>query len=164
MRKLRIYLDTSVIGDYDTPEDSERGVLTKQFFQHVQEFSEDYELFISPIVEYELSLCQEPKQSILIGFLAELDCTWLGENQEAMALAEAYIKQRVLGQKHARDLTHIAYAVLARCDYIVSWNFKHMANAKTMSRVNMFNQANNYCSVNIVPPFVITGENPYEYT
>ena len=162
MRKLRIYLDSSVIGDFDTPEDSERGTLTKEFFRHVQEFPDDYELLISPVVAAEVNACWEPKLSILIDFLENLDCTWLPENQEAMDLAETYVQHGVFGQKHIRDLTHIAYAVLARCDYIVSWNFKHLVNAMTMSRVNLFNQANNYCGVNIVPPFVITGENPYE--
>ena len=73
-----------------------------------------------------------------------------------------YVQHGVMGQKHIRDLTHIAYTVLARCDYIVSWNFKHLVNAQTMSRVNLFNQTNNYCGVNIVSLFIITGKNPYE--
>jgi hypothetical protein len=53
---------------------------------------------------------------------------------------------------------HIAYATIARCDFIISWNFKHFVNPKTIVRVRYVNTVNNYQTPSILSPLDIIGE------
>ena len=156
MRRLRLYLDTSVIGDFDA--DTERGATTREFFQHVVEREDEYGLYISPVGVTEIENTPEPTLSRLVDIIYRHDISVLPDNEDALILADLYVKAGVLAKKHIRDLTHIAFAVVYRCDYVVSWNMKHFVKAKTISGVHAVNLMNNYASPFIVIPTVILGD------
>ena len=67
-------------------------------------------------------------------------------------LAEEYIKNGVLSENRLADCLHIAFAVVNNCDIIVSWNFKHLVNVKTINKVKVVNAINHYKEISIVPP------------
>ncbi|GHT18988.1 hypothetical protein FACS1894189_7450 [Planctomycetales bacterium] len=69
-----------------------------------------------------------------------------------------YVQKEVLSEKHKDDLAHVAYAVVSRCDYVVSWNMKHLVKDRTMRRVNSVNADYRYPNIVIVTPQFITGE------
>jgi predicted nucleic acid-binding protein len=58
----------------------------------------------------------------------------------------------VLSQANIDDLRHVAYAVVSRCDYVVSWNMRHLANARTEIRVCRVNANENYAKISIITP------------
>ena len=59
----------------------------------------------------------------------------------------------------APDCLHIATAVVNDCDLIVSWNFKHLVNYKTISKVRVVNAINRYKEIGIVSPtMLVEGE------
>lgn len=159
MRKLKLYLDTSVISHIDVPHKPVEESATRAFFRYIKEHADEYELCISPVAFFEIHNCPEPKRTVLFDFLDKLHFVELNETEDVLNLADLYIVQGVLGVKHRRDLTHIAYAVASECDYIISWNFEHFVNHRTIQRVNAVNLVNNYRSVEIVIPPIITGEN-----
>lgn len=72
-----------------------------------------------------------------------------------MELTEKYLKYGVLKEKSRDDLRHIALAVLAECDYIVSWNFKHFVNMKTITKVQAINKLLGYNEITIIPPLML---------
>ena len=162
MRKLKLYLDTSVISNVDAPHVPVEEAVTKAFFGFVQGQLDEYEMVISPVGVSEIDNCPEPKHSQLVTIIDQYNVLQLPFNQEALDLAEKYVNDGVLSPKHIRDLTHIAYAVVSRCDYIVSWNMKHFVKARTISRVHAVNSLNNYCSPFIVTPVVILGDKSHE--
>ena len=159
MRKLRLYLDTSVISDIDAPEDSQRGAITKEFFRIVTKETDDYELYISPVTLEEIHEASEEKQSLLIAFLKKLPHIEIPKNEAAENLAWIYVLENVLSENHIDDLTHVAYAVSMRCDYVISWNMKHLVNARTISRINEVNVIENCPKIFIATPIIVTGEN-----
>ena len=161
-RKIRIYIDTSVISMIDTPHVPEMEAITKDFFRLVAESPDKFELLISPVVIAEVANCPDEKRSKLQGLIDELQCILLPETTEVENLVDVFLSEKVLGQKHYRDLSHIAYAVVARCDYIVSWNFKHFVNFRTISRVSVIVKEYNYGGVFIVSPETFTGERYHE--
>lgn len=69
-----------------------------------------------------------------------------------MELTEKYLKYGVLTKKSRDDLRHIALAVIAECDYIVSWNYKHFVNIKTITKVQAVNKLLGYDEITILPP------------
>ena len=110
-------------------------------------------MFISPVTLDELRDAKtEEKRRASASFLETLTHTELPENEEAENLAWIYIIDEVMSEARLDDLRHVAYAVVARCDYVVSWNMRHLANAKTEIRVNRVNANENYTKISIVSP------------
>jgi hypothetical protein len=78
-------------------------------------------------------------------------------------LAAAYMAQKVVPAGFADDAQHVAVCAVARLDYLVSWNFKHLANVRRESGFNAVNVLQGYPSVRIVAPtFLIHGHEEKE--
>jgi hypothetical protein len=60
-------------------------------------------------------------------------------DEEALALADAYIHDGVVGIRHLVDAQHSAIATVERVDVLVGWNFKQIVN---LDRVHAFNAVN----------------------
>lgn len=163
-RKLKLYLDTSVISHIFAPHKPVEERITKQFFQFIENHHEEFALYLSGMVINELNSSPEPFWTIFSDFLAKLPYHLIDESIEAQELLESYRKEQVLEEKHLADLTHIANAVVARCDYIISWNRKHFVNVRTISLVNAVNQTNNFCGIFIVTPTFILGDTIDEFS
>lgn len=68
---------------------------------------------------------------------AQLDLTG-----EVAQLADQLLTRKVLPLKAARDAVHIAAATVHQMDYLLTWNFKHIANAHIRRMVDrVFRQA-----------------------
>ncbi len=117
----------------------------------------DVEIIISDLVLLELSRCKESKHAFLLNELAQLDYTFVKSTDEERNLARIYLQNGVLRQKSMDDLTHIAAAVLNECRYIVSWNFKHFVNPKTINTVNAVNLSLHLSQVAIFSPSIMLG-------
>jgi hypothetical protein len=79
-------------------------------------------------------------------------------NGEMEDLAAAYMAQKVVPTGYADDAQHVAVCSVARLDYLVSWNFKHLANVRRESGFNAVNVLQGYPLVRIVAPtFLIHG-------
>jgi len=63
------------------------------------------------------------------------DCSYLDITLEAVNLAERLIEQNAIPKQAAEDALHIAVATISGMDYLVTWNFKHIAN--TALRANL---------------------------
>ena len=153
MRKLKIYLDTSVISHLDAADVPDKQDDTRKLWEHIK--AGKYRAFISPAVVLELDDCSEPKRSGLAKQLRDIQYTELKANDEVLELAEQYLIAGILPPKSVRDRQHIAYACVYDCDMIVSWNFKHMVNYKTISGVRSVNALAGYKEMPIYTPTML---------
>jgi predicted nucleic acid-binding protein len=153
MKKPKIYLDTSVISHLDAPDTPDKQEDTRKLWKAIQ--GGEYEVFLSPAVMVELDECSEPKHSYLLDQLSEIEYTELQANDEVLELAAQYQNAGILPPKSARDRQHIAYACVYNCDMIVSWNFKHMVNVKTISGVKGVNALAGYKEMPIYTPTML---------
>ena len=131
--KLRVYIDTSVVGGYFDDEFEED---TKLFFERI--FKKDFLVYFSEISEAELSLApdfvKDLKKSI------PEDCyRYLDLDYDSRELAETYINEKILSKTSLDDAYHIAIATVNRLDVLVSWNFKHIVN---FDKIKLFNSVN----------------------
>lgn len=156
MRKLKVYLDTSVISHLQQEDVPEKMRETQELWAQFKE-RKDIEVVISDLVLREISKCSEPKLSFLLDELAQLDYTLASVTEDEKSLADIYLQNGVLREKSLDDLTHIAIATLNECRYIVSWNFKHFVNPKTIKAVNAINLSMNLSQVDIFPPSMMLG-------
>jgi predicted nucleic acid-binding protein len=134
--KLSIYLETSVIGAYLDNGDPFRRDLTIRWFEH--ELSE-YQAYSSILVQRELERIDEPYRTGYLKIIHGLDNLELSE--EVSILAEGYISRGIFHRKFIADAVHMALASFHKIDYLVTWNFGHLANVRKQARVRLFNTA-----------------------
>ena len=145
--KLSIYLETSAIGAYLDAGDPFRRDLTIRWFEH--ELSE-YRTFISVLVEREFERIDEPHRSGYMKIIEPLER--LEFSDEAAILAEGYISRGIFHRKFMADAFHVALASIHKMDYLVTWNFGHLANVRKQARIKLFNTAAGFFSPVIVTP------------
>ncbi len=56
-------------------------------------------------------------------------------DDDALILAEQLINTNALPQEAVEDALHIAVATVNGVDYLLTWNFKHIANATMRGRI-----------------------------
>ena len=142
MRKLKIYLDTSVISHLDQNDVPEKMEQTKKVWNILK--TGKYEVIISDLVLAEMNECKEPKKSILQEYLAQINYERIHINKETEEISNEIIEEGILNQKSFDDCLHIASAILSDCNIIVSWNFKHMVNVDTINGIRKITFAKRY--------------------
>ncbi len=145
--KLSLYLETSVIGAYLDNGDAFRRDLTIRWFEH--ELSE-YHPYTSILVQRELERIDEPHRTGYLKIIKDLDRLELAE--EVAILAEGYISRGIFHRKFLGDAIHVALASFHKIDYLVTWNFGHIANVRRQARIRLFNTAAGFFSPTIITP------------
>ena len=151
--KPKLYIENSIIS-YLTAEPSRdiitaaRQALTRQWWN---EKRLDYELYISEFVISEAIVGDSEmvtQRLQVIAGIAEVELT-----ETAAEFAEILVAEGPLPRKAALDALHIAVAVSGGIEYLLTWNFAHLANA------TMRNQIERKCrSKGYEPPIICTPE------
>jgi len=146
MKRLRIYVDTSVIGgcfDQEFQEDSRALINMAKTGEAC--------LLVSQLLVDELKDAPDYIQRIIIDVPGN-NVEAILFNMEALQLREAYLEAGVIGRNHAMDAHHVALATVARADVIVSWNFKHIVHFDKIRGFNAVNLREGYMPVEIRAP------------
>ena len=157
MKKLKIYLDTSIIGYLYQETQPEKMSETQKLWKQIK--NGVYEVVISDLLLVELS--NNPNEAIrnkLLRFLTEIEYKIVGITSETERLAVCIISQGILTQKNYGDCLHIATALINDCNLLVSWNFKHLVNIRTINGVRAISSLEGYRSIDIVPPTFLIQE------
>lgn len=153
MAKPKVYLENSFIG-YLTAELS-RDIVTvaRQQLSHQWWNNQRgrYELYISEFVTSEAAAgspkAAEKRLELLNG-IPEIELTEMDAD-----FAEALVQGGPLPRKAALDALHIAAAVSGGMDYLLTWNFKHLANATMRNQIERICRSRGY-----EPPIICTPE------
>jgi predicted nucleic acid-binding protein len=151
--KQSLYLETSVIGAYLDNGEPFRRDLTIRWWEHEMP---DYRAVVSPLVERELERVAEPHRSSYLNLIASLEQAELTE--EATILAEGYVSRGIFHRKYIADALHVAIASVHKVDYLVTWNFGHLANVRRQARIRLFNTAAGFYVPMIVTPEFLVSE------
>lgn len=149
--KPKVYLETSVIS-YLTARAS-RDILIAANHQVTQEWWQErrpsFDIYVSELVAQEASAgdseAAAKRQQALV------DCTFLDIVPDVIQLAERLIEQNAIPKQAVEDALHIAIATVNGMDYLVTWNFKHIANAAMRANVELVCRLNGY-----EPPVICT--------
>ena len=115
-----------------------------------------YRSVVSPLVSSELSRLKEPHRSSYLKLISNLEQVDLTE--EAAILAEGYIARGIFHRKYIADALHVAIASFHKIDYLVTWNFGHLANVRRQARIRLFNTAAGFYVPMIVTPEFLVSE------
>ena len=156
MAKLKIYLDTSFISHLQQNDVPEKVAATQKIWNNI--VAGKYEVFISDVVIKELLDADETRRDYMVSHLSDIDYHLIAVGDKEFAFAKKIIDAGVLRPKSYDDSQHIAAAVSAGCDVIVSWNFKHLANVKTNMGVRVITVAEGYKDIIICSPMALLEE------
>ena len=120
MKKLRVYVDASVIYGAPSNEFSQDSKLFWEAFRNGE-----FVLVVSDVLIAEI---KRAPQNIRDRFnaLPESQIEQVVSTSESNKLASQYITENVVGTSNLDDCRHIALATICKADAFVSWNFKHM--------------------------------------
>lgn len=142
----RYYIDTSVFGGYF---DSEFEETTKKLFGQIDR--QGIKILFSELTRNELVNAPD-KVKDFVNSLPDDIFEAIEITDEALDLADLYIKENVVGQTNREDCIHIALATLNRADVLVSWNFKHIVNLSRIRGYNSVNLKTGYPTIEIRSP------------
>ena len=134
MKKLKLYIETSVWNFLFADDAPEKKRETQRFFDEIQ--SGDYELFVSEMVIAEIKRASSSVSEKLMKKVEELETEELEVTDEVRELTHKYAAANLLPEKAFDDLVHVAVATVNNMDFLVSWNLKHIVKVKTIVGVN----------------------------
>ena len=146
LKKLNLYIDTSVIGGYFDVEFEKE---TKILFESI--LNNEFHVIYSSITEDELIKAPEKVRSLLNSIPNE-NKTKIELTEEAVQLGDTYITENVVGKTSREDCFHIALATIYKADILVSWNFKHIVNIVRIRGYNAVNIKLGYAEIDIRSP------------
>lgn len=146
-------MDTSVISHLMQDDVPEKMADTLQLWELFREGV--YDVYLSTVTLEEVSVCPEPKRSQLKEYMAQISYTALDITNEVLSIAQKIIDLGVLAQKSYDDCQHIGAAVVNECDCIISWNFKHIVNIKTIHGIRAITNLEGYKNIDILSPTVL---------
>jgi predicted nucleic acid-binding protein len=150
MKKLRVYIDTSVIAGCL---DDEFSLESNQLMEAIKQ--EKFILLMSDIIVSELINAPQSVKDILLS-IPQRVIEVVKITPEVLQLMDAYINEGVVTSKSINDATHVAAATIARADPIISWNFKHIVRLDKMKGYNQINLLNGYGILTIISPLEVT--------
>ncbi len=156
MAKLRVYVETTIPSFYydrrSTPDIVVRREWTRLWWAGARA---RYELVTSPAVLDELA-----------GGPPERNLEWLELLQDlplvpiipAIAeIVQAYIRHKVMPRDPAGDALHLALASYHKCDFLLTWNCQHLANANKFGHVRRVNALLGLFVPSLVTPLELLG-------
>lgn len=160
--KPKVYLETSIISYLTARPSSDIITAGHQLttFKWWENHRREFELFISDLVISEISKGDPNMIKARLKLIQPIPS--LKITKAAILLSEKIMERKVLPEKAAADASHIAIATASGIDYLLTWNCKHIANAKIFPRIYEICRENGYQPALICTPNELLGEYDYE--
>ena len=94
-----------------------------------------FDLLISQLVREEAAVGDPGASRARLDALASL--TALAAPMEARELARRLVDAGAVPERAARDAMHVAIAAVHNVEFLVTWNFRHIANAVARPRIEL---------------------------
>ena len=155
--KPRVYVETSVPSFYHetrtAPEMVARRNWTRQWWDGRRHA---YEVVTSEPVLDELAAGDYPGREQVLALANTLPC--LPVEFSIAEIVQAYIEHQVMPQDPLGDGLHLALASYHKCDFLVTWNCLHLANANKFGHIRRVNAMLGLFVPALVTPLELLGE------
>ena len=156
MQKPRVYVETSIPSFYHelrtTPAVVARRDWTRQWWDDAPA---KYELLTSPAVINELSAGIPERSELRLSLIRDLPL--LPIEQAITEIAATYVQQKVMPADPTGDALHLAIASFHKCDFLVTWNCAHIANANKFGHIRRVNSMLGLFVPALVTPLELLG-------
>jgi len=136
----RVYIETTIPSFYHTKRAAAEMVARRNWTREWWDQRRHcYELVTSAAVLEELMEADDPQRTEMVEMMHEV--TVLGEQAAVYEIVETYIERHVMPDDPTGDALHLAFASFFKCDHLVTWNCKHLANASKFPHIRVVNTA-----------------------
>jgi predicted nucleic acid-binding protein len=133
-----IFIETTIPSFYHEvrkePEMIARRNWTREWWDSQREH---YQLVTSIAVIEELERGDYPNKEQILSLVADIPL--LSINTEIHDIVETYIRRKLMTADILGDALHLATASFHGCDFLLTWNCKHLANANKFSHIRRLN-------------------------
>jgi hypothetical protein len=153
----RVYIETTIPSFYHEvrtePEMLARRAWTREWWDV---YRSDFELVTSEAVLDELENGEFPQKGDALALMQGVPLLEIGE---AIAeVVDAYIKHHLMPADPIGDALHLALASFHRCDFLLTWNCRHLANANKFAHIRRVNGILGLFVPSLVTPLELLGE------
>jgi len=141
----------------DEPEMVARHDWTRQWWDRVRA---DCELMTSPPVVDELERGDFPSREECLRLIAPLPL--LAVEPPVLEIVQSYIARQVMPKNPVGDALHLALGSYHRCDFLVTWNCRHLANANKFEHIRRVNTMLGVFVPALVTPLELLGDDDDE--
>jgi predicted nucleic acid-binding protein len=157
MAKLRAYVETTIPSFYHevrtSPDIVARRDWTRQWWR---EAPDRYELVTSPAVLDELAGGLPERGAIRLNLVQDLPLLPI---EPAIAeIVQTYIAYKLMPADPGGDAMHLALASYHKCDFLVTWNCRHLANANKFGHIRRVNTMLGLFVPALVTPLELLGD------
>ncbi len=154
--RLKLYLDTSVLGALTDPGSEGRLVATRRVLEGLAKGL--WEGYISPLVLEEVERAPKTARETIAEELRKGFLTLLEESAESVRLSQIYVSAGAFPADYEDDARHVAIATTNDIRVIISWNFRHMVNIERKQKINSVNLREGLPLVDLVSPWEVSYE------
>ena len=155
--KQKVYIETSIPSFYNEERTEPEAIVRKEWTRKWwNNYRDQYFLVTSPAVLDELSNCKEPKRKRALDLIRELPL--LSIESEILEIVQTYIMHKVMPDDPVGDALHLALASFHKCDFLLTWNCKHLANANKFNHIRRVNVMLGLYIPLLVTPLELLGE------
>jgi len=133
--KKKVYIETSIVSYLTARPSRDLVIAARQEITHElwQVLQKQYEIYISALVIQEASRGDENATKKRLSILANIPV--LEISPDAQALARGLIVDNAIPSDYEEDALHIAIASTSGIDVLLTWNFSHINNAFTKTKI-----------------------------
>lgn len=91
------------------------------------------------------------------GLIILKDVELLEINTDVIQIADVYVQQKVMPDNLFGDALHLALASYHKCDFLLTWNIKHIANANKFEHIRRVNVKLGLFIPTIITPLELLG-------
>jgi hypothetical protein len=138
MPKPRVYVETTIPSFYTTTRPGPATVARRLWTRRWWDLAHDrYALVTSNAVLDELREGDYPSREPALALVVDLPVL---EVTPAIAeIVAAYVQHRLMPVDPAGDALHLALASYHKCEFLVTWNCQHLANANKFGHLRLVN-------------------------
>lgn len=156
-----VYIETTIPSLYfDERTDSKTAARCEWTRHWWENHRRNYRLFTgAPVIE-ELSRGDHPHKADKLRLMEGVEI--LPITAVIIEAVEAYIQRYVMPQDPGGDAAHLAIASFYKCDYLLTWNCVHLANANKTGHIRRVNTILGLHVPQLVTPLELAGDEDYE--
>lgn len=158
MAKPRVYVETTIPSFYHEvriePHIVARRDWTRQWWETA---AQRYELVTSEAVREEAAKGTQERGAKRLELIANLPIVPV--EPAVIETAQAYIRHKVMPADPTGDAMHLALASYHKCDFPVTWNCEHLANANKFGHIRRVNTMLGLFVPQLVTPLELLGGN-----
>ncbi len=153
-KKPAIYLDTNILSilfyQGNDLRVSYQALSTREWWERERSL---FQLFTSAVVEDELLQGRYPSKRKSVALARKLP--YLQINATIRRCNELYLSEGLIPASKPEDAVHLAFAVVHGLDYLLTWNYAHLANSQVQDRLLRLNKKEGFRTPFLVSPDTI---------